>query len=60
MNMTVAERLDAEARRRSDTTVHSEPLPPGGLIPPEELDKMRRELKVSTAINKFLRGETWI
>lgn len=58
--MTLAERLEAEARRRSDTTVYRDKTITVD-IPPEEREKMRREIKLSDAQNKLMRGETaWI
>lgn len=59
--MTVAEKLEAEARRRSDTTLYSKPVPADRRISIEELDMMRRELKIRDLENKKLRGEPlWI
>lgn len=48
--MTVAERLDAEARRRDDTTLQSALLSEGRRITAEELDEMRERLRTSFAI----------
>ena len=59
--MTVAERLEAEAQRRNDTTLYRTEIPANRRLSSEELDEMRRELKRCTLENKKMRGEPlWI
>lgn len=54
--MSIASRLDAEARRRSDTTLYHEPLSSERRIPPVELDKMKYEIALETSINVKIRN----
>lgn len=49
--MTVAERLDAEAQRRSDTALRMAPLSAEHRATPEELDEMRFRIAWLMAIN---------
>ena len=49
--MTVAERLDAEAARRRDTTVRRQPVSQGELIPAGDLAAMRVRFRLGAAMS---------
>lgn len=54
--MTVAQRLEAEAIRRNDTTLRRQAFPQEQLIAANELDAMRSQLRISGAINATARA----
>jgi hypothetical protein len=63
--MTVAQRLEAEAIRRKDTTLTRQALPQERLISASELEDMRAQLRISGAINATARalagkGSDWV